>query len=402
MSEINPNTPVDAPSEPNVGSGEGPISFDDLDLVMSQKSGKGSSRQAKESSEKESKKDDKPKESKESGDAESKKAKDEKDGEKKDEPKVEEVKKKTYKAKAQDKELDLDEDAVFTVKVNGQEVEVPLKDIVSNYSGKVAWDKKFTELSKKELEFRKSSEGLNKDKQLIRAVFSEQNPDLRLFKMAELAGVSPLEFRKAYFDENIKMLENYQNMTDDEKKAAELAFENSYLKHQSETREKSLSAQQAQAELKQKTDQLLATHAVTESEFVEIYDRVVALADENGNVSLKRQGREVSEKLTPELIIEIVEKERLWKEAETKFGTLKLGIPEDQMAKQIVDLVERAYLHGIKPADIPEIIDSLWGNKKTQKVIAEKIREKQEFTEPRKPVPSAQSRSEPMFFDELM
>ena len=50
-------------------------------------------------------------------------------------------------------------DATFKVKVDGKSEEVPLQELINNYSGKTAWDKKFTEIGKekKEVQFEKST-----------------------------------------------------------------------------------------------------------------------------------------------------------------------------------------------------------------------------------------------------
>lgn len=403
MSEINPNTPVVETGAPEINPGEGPLSFDDLDSAMSAKSGKNSSKQAKDSEAKEAKPQAKEKTTEAPDAKDDKKAESKKAGKEKDEKDVEEVPRKAFKGKYKDKELDIDEETTFTVKVNGQEIEVPAKELFSNYSGKVAWDKKFSELSKKELGFKKEYETLGKDKHLIKEIFSEKSPELRLFKMAELAGVSPMEFRKAYFDENLKLLESYAQMTDDERRAADLEFENTYLKYQTETRDKQTRDRQSQEELDRKVGELLATHQIEKGEFVDYYDKVAAHAKPDGTIQLIRHGREVSEKITPELITEIISKDRLWASAEAKFGTLKLDWNKDQLKNQMLDLVESAYSHGIKPADMPDIIDELYGAKKAARVVSQKVKEKEAFKSSSEKVsaPKSSSTESALFFDEI-
>ena len=93
------------------------------------------------------------------------------------------------KAKYEDSELDIDEESLVPVKINGQDQMVPIKELLTNYSGKVAWDKKFSELdqnrrslSAKELKIREISD-------TIRSVYEEQDPTVKMYKMAQLAGV---------------------------------------------------------------------------------------------------------------------------------------------------------------------------------------------------------------------
>ena len=389
MSDVNPNTPVVEPSSSEVVGGDTPLSFDELDQALSKSKDKRKPSEKKETDKVEKVEDEKPKE-----------AKDKKPGKKEDEKELE-PKKKTYKAKSKDKELDLDEDAMFTVKVDGKDIEVPVKEILGNYSGKVSWDKKFSELSNEKMKFRKENESLGKSKDLIKQIFTEKDPTLRMFKMAEMAGVSPIEFRKAYYDENIKALESYANMSDDEKKAADLEFENSYLRYQTETRDKSLASEQAQAALKKKTDELLATRAINEAEFVDYYDKLSGLADADGTIQILRQGTQVKEKLTPDLIAEVIVKDRIWDVAEDKFKELKLGWDQAQMEKTLNDLVDNAYKHGLSAADMPSVIDELWGSKKSARSIADKVKAKEEFTQPKKPMPPKAVNQEVTFFDEI-
>jgi uncharacterized protein (DUF2147 family) len=49
--------------------------------------------------------------------------------------------------KAGDQSVELQEDAVTDWKVDGKPVKVPLKELLQNYSGKVAWEKRFQEVS---------------------------------------------------------------------------------------------------------------------------------------------------------------------------------------------------------------------------------------------------------------
>lgn len=49
--------------------------------------------------------------------------------------------------KAGDQSIELLEDAVTDWKVDGQPVKVPLKELLQNYSGKVAWEKRFQEVA---------------------------------------------------------------------------------------------------------------------------------------------------------------------------------------------------------------------------------------------------------------
>lgn len=60
---------------------------------------------------------------------------------------------KLLKAKLGESEIDFDDGTLLPVKVDGKLTHVPVSELAANYSGKVAWDKRFTELDKKNKAF---------------------------------------------------------------------------------------------------------------------------------------------------------------------------------------------------------------------------------------------------------
>ena len=135
-----------------VNSGSGPVSFDELEEVTKAPKKAKKEEPKEEKAEKVEKSKDLTSDTDKGKKAESKEAKEPKaePKESKEEAKASEVPekppRKTIKAKYADTELDLDEEALVPVKINGKEELVQIKDILGNYSGKVAWDKKFSEL----------------------------------------------------------------------------------------------------------------------------------------------------------------------------------------------------------------------------------------------------------------
>ena len=102
-------------------------------------------------------KDDKKSEKKEEDDSEDgEEEESETEEESKEEEESEEVEEKPEPKKDSkklrmrmgDELFNVDSDASFKVKVDGQNVDVPLQELINNYSGKTAWDKKFTEIGK--------------------------------------------------------------------------------------------------------------------------------------------------------------------------------------------------------------------------------------------------------------
>ena len=189
------------------------------------------------------------------------------------------------KAKYEDSELDIDEESLVPVKINGQDQMVPIKELLTNYSGKVAWDKKFSELdqnrrslSAKELKIREISD-------TIRSVYEEQDPTVKMYKMAQLAGVDPVEFRNKFYNEQISLLEKYYSMTEDESKADALAYESNIHKMRADTLEKSIKDEQDFRSLTSKVANLRASQNVSELEFVQKFDQLEQMV-QNGSLNV--------------------------------------------------------------------------------------------------------------------
>ena len=182
-------------------------------------------------------------------------------------------------------------------------------------------------------------------------------------------------------------------MSDDQKKASDLEFENKWLRHQSETSNKEIQSKQAITALDQKVSSLLATHSLQKGEFVETYDKVRTLVE---------QGRLDKTTLTPESIVEITVKDKLWDKAAKKVSELALKWDEPTAVNNLRELVDNIYAQGFNDTQMIEIIDELWGSARGKKAVSDKVKEREAFTNTKKPVASnKQASSEAWSFDDL-
>lgn len=393
VESVNPNVNVteqltDENGKATLQSGETALTFDELDDLTSKKSAK-----------KEEKKAEKEKDLT-SDEKKGKEAKAEKDDEPKEEkPKVEKETKeqkelrKTIKAKLKDAEMDIDEEALVPVKVNGQTEYWTMKDLLAQQSGKVAYDKKFQELDTERKRNLEAQKKLQSVEQNIKSIFEEKDETIRMFKIAQVAGVDPVEFRNKFFADNIKLLEKYYTMTDDERRADALEFEARIHKHRADTLERETKAQQSQKELIAKIDQIRASHQISEQEFFDKFESF------NEQV---RSGKMDPQALDPEYIAQAIQVDRIWAPAAEKLDSLKLGFSADQREKILIDVVQNAMKLGIKPQDVGEIIDEVYGTGKAKRKIAEKKKEAEEFVSGKKDVPHTNPKANtPIFFDEI-
>lgn len=100
---------------------------------------------------------------------------------------------RVLKYKAGESEADIPEDAMFTVKVNGETVTVPLKDLMGNYSGKTAWDKKFSELDREKKSFEGQRSTVQNSIKLIKELADSGDPRSAIEKICELTGADPVK-----------------------------------------------------------------------------------------------------------------------------------------------------------------------------------------------------------------
>lgn len=388
MSEINANNPVmntqtTTDGRIEVNSGGGPISFDELEQVTKEeKRAKVKPKEEKTEKSKDLTSDEnKAKESKET------KPKEEKSEDKKEEA----PKRKTHKAKYNDAEHDLDEDTVFTVKTNGKDEPWTLKDLLADKSGRTAWDKKFSEISAYDKKVKGQSLKLEETSSKIKDIFEEKDPAVRMYKMAEIAGVNPVQFREQFYNENIPMLEKWIGMSDDERKAWRAAEDAQYYKHKADTLESNQKAEQAAKALKARVDNLRASHQVSEDEFFDTHQELQKMV----------QSGALEAKVTPELIIETVQKGRLWSAAEAKLDELNL-LQGQERGQKLFDIVEKAFKVEMTPDLFAEWIDENLGTKKAQKVVEEKTKDREEFMSGKKEVNQAKTPPpSALFFDEL-
>lgn len=181
---------------------------------------------------------------------------------------------KSLKAFRGEQEYEIPEDANIKVKIDGEEMDVSLSDLRNNYSGKTAWDKKFTELDKERQEY-------NNDKQMVEKYIGEfreiaQNgtPQQALEHFAKIAGQNPLEFRQAMRETFFQEFTERQNMSEAEIKALNLSEENDYLRRQQESESSRLVESQTLQEAENKILNFQETHGLTDEQLVSLYDSV--------------------------------------------------------------------------------------------------------------------------------
>jgi len=235
------------------------------------------------------------KDEKESEDDEEEESKDKKEDEdeeeSEDESEVEEEEEKPEPKKDSkklrmrmgDELFNVDSDASFKVKVDGENVDVPLQELINNYSGKTAWDKKFTEIGKekKALEYERSSFLKQRDEvvdHLQKALSPLKNPEGNpldsLLYLVELSGDDPYNAYRRIMESNLDELSNLLDMSEVERELYFHKKKDELYSNVAKKRQEKTQKEQVFNQTLEKVNSLRQSYNVTEEDFVEASDEL--------------------------------------------------------------------------------------------------------------------------------
>lgn len=180
-------------------------------------------------------------------------------------------------------------DAEMRVKVAGKYEKVPLSVLRDNYSGKVAYDEKFTEISEREKSFEAKEKEVTRVQESIKNTLDETrsslaeslkeggNPMDAINKIVDLLGVDSYDFNKALFDAQLEELVLLDSMDEIEQKAYWLEKRNDYQTKRHESLEEKRKQSEALEERRATVDRMREAHGVSEEDFVSAYDELSRL-----------------------------------------------------------------------------------------------------------------------------
>jgi len=159
---------------------------------------------------------------------------------------------KKIKAKVNGKELELAEDTVIPVKVNGEIQEIALKDLTTSYSGRAEISRRFTELDKAKKQFQAQTEQFFNEKSGVEAhlqLMSMLEPQEFMHHLAELQGRDPDELYGSMVEQIVKTIKEMQGMSPEHRKLHNEA--------------RKLKAEKKIAEVRSRVEQQLEQHKET-------------------------------------------------------------------------------------------------------------------------------------------
>lgn len=255
----------------------------------------------------------------------------------------------TYTAKNGNESVDLRADALIPVKIDGEVTEVPLSDLRNNYSGKVAYDRKFQELGHKNRElttrlsqFESIGENL------------ESNPLSVIDKLAEATGVDRGTVFENMLAQAIKLSEEVDELGEDGKKSL---IENYRLKAQREAleaKEKQVNEKTTQAELEAWTRGRLDETGVTESELGALWRDIEA---DKVRIKLPENQKEAVDKL-----INYIQVDKAYSKIESVVDELAPELSEND---QFIDTIYKVAGH-LPRKEIEAIVTEYKGSNKKE------------------------------------
>ena len=175
---------------------------------------------------------------------------------KKEDPKEEESKEEEknpeVEAKEESKQSQLPEKV--KVKVNGNEIEVPLQDVINSYSGQQEIQRRFTEFDKQKKAWEKESSELKNFNEYVKGEFQNlgsqfksvideyektgsinKDPMSTLNQLLDKMGINSNIFNRALFEHQLPEYAKFFNMTDIERDAYFTRKENEYLRRKDQS-----------------------------------------------------------------------------------------------------------------------------------------------------------------------
>lgn len=170
--------------------------------------------------------------------------------------------------------------AEVPIKVDGEKQTVSLQDLMTNYSGKVAYDKRFNDLNQDKQTFTREQREFKQEKEFVETKINKfhelsQTDPIQAFDfLCEIAGKDPIEFQKGFRDNLSKKFEEYSLLDDIGKREFDLTEQERLLnrKRQSET-DRVTKAEQAQVD-QQNLQAAIGQYGIDEGRYFDVVDEL--------------------------------------------------------------------------------------------------------------------------------
>lgn len=297
-----------------------------------------------------------------------------------EEEQIEEIKKLI--AKYNDEETEIAANSIFKHKIDGEDVDVELQELLNNYSGKVSYDKKFQELAGRKKEFEEFKQNYDADIETIYGVISGFRDSMKnndglgaLQHFANFAGMKPYEFQEALMQSLTPEIVRRANMSEEQLQQEKLQAENNYLRQTQESEQARLEQQQIRQELELEIKQLQEAHNITEDEFNESYQTLIDTGYEG--------------EIDPQAVAEFHVHYNAFSKADSILNQVSESLSDDQ---EIVENLQKVIVENpsFDDNDLLDIVNEVYGDyvnsisKKVSKKVAKTAPKKKQSNVPAK------------------
>lgn len=271
-----------------------------------------------------------------------------------------------------DKAYEVPETAEIKVKVDGKWEKVPLNELKDQYSGKMAWDEKFTKLSEEKNEFEAQSEAYNQEIGEIReemstiankvkeAMAGEAHPLEAFTILLDLMGADSLSYNKQMYEALSDDMLNYSDMTDDERESYWNKKELASIKNKQESESQRSTEVQTQAEHSRKVQEVREAHGVNEEDYSFAENELKAMGYKDVTPEMIVRTSVISDNiLSVESLVEPYSENFSDEEAKTLISNLAVSMFEEPTIT-----IEDIKAELAERYKIPEVVDALISKRK--------------------------------------
>jgi len=199
------------------------------------------------------------------------------------EEKEEKSEAKKLKIRMSDGLYSVESDSKVRVKIAGEYQEVPFQELINNYSGKVAYDKKFSEMGNEKKEIEQKAAQIERQQVFIKNTASEvikhlsdpdANPLDALYFLVEKSGQDNYSVYKRMLEANLGEVENLMSMSEVERKAYFLEKKDEFRTKSEQARIAESTKTEAFNQAVQKVDSIRQAHGVSEEQYLQALDQL--------------------------------------------------------------------------------------------------------------------------------
>ena len=289
-------------------------------------------------------------------------------------------------AKYGEEELEIAANAMFKHKVDGEEVDVELQELLNNYSGKISYDKKFQELSSNRKEFESYKNDYDTQIDQINGYINNFAQKMKendamgaLEYFASFAGMKPHEFRRELLNQMSPQIDRMRSMSPDQLRAEELEMQNAYLQQQQESAQQRLNQEQAIKDLENEIANVQEAHSISDEDFKQSYEDLLEYEYEG--------------EITPAVVADYYLNSQAFSKAESILESISPALADED---HIVETFQKVIVENpsFDDNDLIEIVQDVYGDflKETSKSVSKKA-------EPKKQASKAKSEQKQNFVD---